>query len=179
MYYKIVDGQKIFDECITILLGDCWVSNPTPEMIAEAGWTLYEPEPYVPTFEELIENKVNESNEYAESLKHVSFFGNDIWLNPTERMNYRTTLEAAQALGETSITFKGLTVPIDQAIMWLNYADVWAFHLTIVKDNHETAIRALTTEEELEDYDFTIGYPEPLIIGPGGSNLDSSTEITE
>ena len=42
MYYKIINGRQVFDACKTIKMPNGnWVSNPTEEQIAEAGWTFY------------------------------------------------------------------------------------------------------------------------------------------
>lgn len=44
MYTKIVNGRQVFSTCDTIQMPNgVWISNPTPEMIAEAGWTEYIP----------------------------------------------------------------------------------------------------------------------------------------
>lgn len=48
-YYKINEsGQQVFSDCRTIRMPDgAWVSNPTAEQIAAAGWQEYVP-PVVP-----------------------------------------------------------------------------------------------------------------------------------
>ena len=48
LYYKIIDDRTVFSDCRTILTNDnLWVSNPTAEQIAEAGWLPYVP-PVIP-----------------------------------------------------------------------------------------------------------------------------------
>lgn len=47
MYYKIINDRQVFSDCKTIELNGHYVSNPTAEMIAEAGWQVYVP-PVVP-----------------------------------------------------------------------------------------------------------------------------------
>ena len=46
-YYKIINDRQVFSTCATIKLNGAWISNPSAEMIAEAGWLPYEP-PVVP-----------------------------------------------------------------------------------------------------------------------------------
>ena len=46
-YYKIINDRQVFSTCATIELNGAWISNPSAEMIAEAGWLPYEP-PVVP-----------------------------------------------------------------------------------------------------------------------------------
>lgn len=43
IYTKEVNGRQVFSSCKTIELNGRWVSNPTEEWIAEAGWSLYTP----------------------------------------------------------------------------------------------------------------------------------------
>ena len=57
-----VEGNKIFT---TIILGDFKITNPTLEQFESVGWKKYEqpeiePIPYVPTIEELVEQKIRE-----------------------------------------------------------------------------------------------------------------------
>lgn len=48
MYYKEINGRTVFSQCLTIQSSEgLWISNPTDEMIAEAGWLPYTP-PIVP-----------------------------------------------------------------------------------------------------------------------------------
>ena len=48
MYYKIINDREVFSDCRTIQTNDgVWVSNPTAEMIAAAGWQVYIP-PVIP-----------------------------------------------------------------------------------------------------------------------------------
>lgn len=48
LYTKEINGQQVFSTCTTIQLpGGGWVSNPTAEQIAAAGWEEYIP-PVVP-----------------------------------------------------------------------------------------------------------------------------------
>lgn len=50
MYYKVINDRTVFSECRTIQTNDgIWISNPTEEQIAEAGWLLYIPPEVVPT----------------------------------------------------------------------------------------------------------------------------------
>lgn len=47
MYTKIINGRQVFSSCKVIKLDGHEVSNPTAEMIAEAGWQVFVP-PIVP-----------------------------------------------------------------------------------------------------------------------------------
>lgn len=47
-YTKTINGRQVFSTCATIQMPDgSWVSNPTAEQIAQAGWEVYVP-PVIP-----------------------------------------------------------------------------------------------------------------------------------
>lgn len=43
IYTKEINGREIFSSCKTIELNGRWISNPTEDQIAEAGWEQYSP----------------------------------------------------------------------------------------------------------------------------------------
>ena len=50
MYYKMINGRQVFSDCKTIQTNEgIWISNPTAEQIAAAGWLEYIPPEVVPT----------------------------------------------------------------------------------------------------------------------------------
>ena len=55
MYTKTIAGRQVFSTCATIQTDEgLWISNPTEEQIAAAGWEPYvapEPEPEPPATE--------------------------------------------------------------------------------------------------------------------------------
>lgn len=53
IYTKIINERRVFSSCATIQMQDgSWISNPTAEQIAEAGWEEYIP-PVIPSEPEL------------------------------------------------------------------------------------------------------------------------------
>lgn len=108
------------------------------------------------------EEKARQSDAYAESLKTISFKGTTIWATPAERDNYLSTLQGAKRLGITSVPFFGITLQTEQAITIIDTINVWAMQVTATKDAHHKAILTLTTEEAINSYDCTAGYPEQL-----------------
>ena len=48
MYYKMINDRMVFSDCRTIQTNEgVWISNPSQEQIADAGWQVYTP-PIVP-----------------------------------------------------------------------------------------------------------------------------------
>lgn len=61
-HFEMQDGKVL----CTIQIDDRWVSNPTLEMFLQQGWEEYipptppAPQPYVPSYEELVVMKIRE-----------------------------------------------------------------------------------------------------------------------
>lgn len=173
MYCKEINGELKISSCKYIELNGYGVSNPTEEMIYAAGWSDYiMPTTYniqndeAATLESAIINKVKESNDYADSsaVKSVNFNGTDMWATPAERDNYLSTLMSAKRLGIYTIPFFGIELDTDTAINIIDTINVWAMQVTAVKNTHEKNIKNLNSIEDLNTYDFTIGYPEKLVF---------------
>jgi hypothetical protein len=149
--------------------GGFFSGYPTEEQLLEWGFEEYIAP--APTPEELLEQtrkqKLYELQDYDSSPAVNSFnlFGEDMWIAPDERSNYMLTLEGAKRLGISEITFLGHNVPLDDALNMLDAINVYAMQCVGVTDAHRKAINELTTIEDVEAYDFTVGYPEKLVFG--------------
>ena len=150
----------------TIEMNGCVVSNPTEEQLIKAGYVQSE-EP-VMTVEDAKARKVAEIEAYSNSdaVNSLTFNGIKTWLTPDVRANYLVSLDAAELLGETDITFvvEGVqaSLPIKQVRLLLAKIQRYADACFIVTERHKKAVRALQTVEEVESYDYTKGYPEKL-----------------
>lgn len=149
--------------------GGFFSGYPTEEQLFEWGFEEYFPP--APTPEELLERakveKIDDLRTYDSSpaVNSFSLFGEDMWIAPDERSNYMLTLQGAKRLGIETITFLGHNVPVDDALNMLDAINVYAMQCVSVTDAHMKAINKLTTVEEVEAYDFTVGYPEKLVFG--------------
>lgn len=162
MYYKIINNKTIKSDCKVIKLNGHDISNPTPEMIAEAGWKVWVPP--ARTLEDAKIEKIEELNAYDQSSEILSFSFNgiDMWVNPTERTNYLMTVEAAEANGMITVPFHGTNISTIAAKNILNKVALYAMQVMAVTDNHKDVINSLETIEDVDNYDYTVGYPERL-----------------
>lgn len=116
------------------------------------------------------ERKIAEIAAYSDSdaVNSLTFNGIKTWLKPNVRANYLVSLDAAELLGETDITFvvEGVqaSLPIKQVRLLLAKIQRYADACYIVTEGHKRAVRALQTVEEVESYDYTRGYPEKLSL---------------
>ena len=152
--------------------GGLFLGVPTAKQLAEWGFTLV-PE-HQPTQEELLEqakaNKLSELEAYDNSDNVNSFTLNGVpmWLDYQTRQQLRTSIEAYQAQGIEQVTkwFNGVqfTFPTTTWLYMLNLLEVYASDALNVTESHKAAINSLGSINEIEEYDFTIGYPNKVAL---------------
>ena len=150
--------------------GGVFSGIPSVEQLTEWGFVEWvEPEP---TPEELLQRakaeKIAELEEYdaTDAVNSFSVSGVSLWVPADKRAVLRTSIEAYKALGAESITKvwdgQEYTFPITAWDTMLNQVEVYASECFNQTQRHKAAIESLLTVEEVEDYDFTSGYPEKL-----------------
>lgn len=104
----------------------------------------------------------------SEAVNSLTFNGIKTWLTRTVRDGYDTSITAAKNLGETNVTFmvgdNEMQLPVEQARRVLDLVQRYADACFIVTERHKIAVRALQTVDEVEAYDYTVGYPEKLAL---------------
>lgn len=75
-----------------------------------------------------------------------------------------TQIEKASGKENTTLWFNGKSyvIPCDTAIQMLSALELYALDCYNVTAQHKANVEALTTKEEVEEYDYTTGYPEKL-----------------
>lgn len=169
-YSKIINDQRVIFSGV-LVIGDRQVINPTHDQLIAAGWKEYTPSAEIPTDINVAkEVKIAEIAAYSDSdaVNSLTFNGIKTWLTPNIRANYLVSLDAAELLGETDITFvvEGVqaSLPIKQVRLLLAKIQRYADACFLVTERHKIAVRALQTVEEVEAYDYTTGYPEKLAL---------------
>lgn len=163
-YYKTIDGQRVwFRE--PLLVNGMQVFNPTEEMILADGWIEYIP-PQPTPLEKAKSEKLSELDAYDASESVNGFrIGNQVmWLEPNERANYLLTLQGALEMGVETIPFMGYTIHTADAIRAIKAVNLYAMQCVGVTAQHRANIEALTTVKTVNEYDFTEGYPEQIVI---------------
>ena len=152
-----------------IELNGMLILNPTPEQLKAAGCVEVEE---VETFEERLRNakeaKIREIEAYAQSDNvNILYFNNTpTWLDKETRANYKLSLDAAELLKEKEITFvvegNVVKLPIEKARMILAKVQRYADDTFIVSSRHKLEVSKMDKVEEVEAFDITADYPEPL-----------------
>ena len=143
---------------------------PTVEQLT--AWGFVEWHEPAPTPEQLLErakaNKIADLTAYDQSDAVNGFFlgGQQMWLTRDERTQIDESINAYEATGATDMTkyFNGVPYTFT-LVLWkqmLNALIVYASEALNVTEAHKVAINALTTVEDVEEYDFEQGYPEKL-----------------
>lgn len=114
------------------------------------------------------EGKVAAIIEYdkSPSVNSFSLSGNDMWLSLEERKNMRQSLIALKAQGVTPFTYwlglTPITMSVDMFEQIMNAVEVYALQCFNVTAQHKANVMALSSLQEVSDYDYTVGYPEKL-----------------
>lgn len=112
------------------------------------------------------QQKIWQIIDYDRSDAVNSFLVNGVsaWLAPEVRANYKNSIESAELLNETEITFIIANIPATSKLldarMMLAKIQRYADKCTIVTEKHKAIVLALTTVEAVEAYDLTAGYPD-------------------
>lgn len=141
---------------------------PTEEMILADGWIEYViPEP---TEEELLERAKRDLRnhiEHHDSSHEVNEFymnGQPMWLDKATRTGLMLRLQAEQTVGKENTTLwygtQQYELPISQAMQILYALEVYASQCYDVTQAHLAEVEKIQTIEDVENYDYTTGYPE-------------------
>lgn len=143
---------------------------PTHEMLIADGWAVYtKPEP---TAEELFERAKSELKQsiinYDSSDAVNIFFMGDMpmWLDKATRAGLMLRFQSEQAIGKEETTLwydtHSFTLPIATATQMLYAIEVYASACYDNTQKHLANADKISSIEEIEAYDCTIGYPDKL-----------------
>lgn len=174
MRYKKDNKIVTVGEWTSLRISDnqLFVGRPTEEQLIEWGFSLVEE--HVPTQEELLEqaraNKLVELEAYdsSDTVNSFTLNGVPMWLDYQTRQQLRTSIEAYQSQGIEQVTkwFGGMsyTFPTVVWLQMLNALEVYASEALNVTESHRAAINSLTSIAEIDEYDYTTGYPQKIVL---------------
>lgn len=142
--------------------------NPTEEMILADGWEEYVTPVYEPTIEDYRKRKKDEILRYDSSDEVNAFYmqGERMWLDKSTRAGLMLRLQAEQATGKESTTLwygaNQYSLPIGMAMQMLLAIEIYASECYDNTQRHIAAVDVLESIEEIESYDYRVGYPNKL-----------------
>lgn len=127
------------------------------------------PKEHVRDINDAKHEKLRDIDTYDNSESVNSFTINDeitTWFSKTERSNYKNSIESAKLLDvkELSLFINGnlMTIPTEVAERLLAAIQLYADACYIVTQQHKNVVEAMTEIEDVDNYDYTVGYPERL-----------------
>ena len=141
-----------------------------PDATVEEVWDMsMRPRPVDPdknpTIERARELKKQEIDAYDDSDEVNTFFvnGRSAWFTAAERSNYRSSINAAETVGLESLTLYvgGMHVSVSTANAKLMLAQIqlYADQCFLVTQQHKDNVDYLVSFKDVEEYDYTVGYP--------------------
>lgn len=178
MYYKIINDETVYSDgkFLSTEITENGrtrkvnIINPTEEQMLDAGWQVWiEPEP---SDEEKLKiakiQKLTQIDTYdaSPSVEEFTINGIPMWLGHELRQQIRTSADAYTAMGYENMTkvFNGqeFTFPITTWLQMLNALEIYAAEALNTTERHKNAVNAMTSIQDVIDYDYTTGYPEKL-----------------
>lgn len=169
-YRKTIDGRTVIkprNKIVVVKDGKQFI-NPQEEVILADGWEEYVTPTYEPTVEDLRVIKQDEILAFDSSDEVNAFFmqGRRIWLDKATRAGLMLRFQAEQVMGNESTTLwyggEQYEIPLLGAFQMLYALEVYASQCYDNTQMHLAAIQGLQEIEEVESYDYRVGYPEKL-----------------
>ena len=120
------------------------------------------------TLDELKEKKIADINAYDKSDAVNSFIlaGKEMWLNKEDRVGLVNSINVEKQAERlyTVLWFDTVkyTIRISDALTMLSALELYALDCYNVTQQHIDVVRGLQTKEEVESYNYEIGYPNKL-----------------
>ena len=113
-------------------------------------------------------NVISKINEYDKSsqVNGVTINGMHTWFDKATRVGLRNSTNVLKKLGNETTSLwvnnKEITIKCDQLTDMLDKLEVYALNCFDITSKHKRNVYQLSTIEEIENYDYTSGYPEKL-----------------
>ena len=113
-------------------------------------------------------NVISKINEYDKSsqVNDVTINGMHTWFDKATRVGLRNSTNVLKKLGNETTSLwvnnKEITIKCDQLTDMLDKLEVYALNCFDITSKHKRNVYQLSTIEEIENYDYTSGYPEKL-----------------
>lgn len=175
-YIKIIDGKQVIkpQSHILVILDEKQYINPSEELILQDGWQEYITKPIEESLEQVIDKTLYKLEQYdSSSAVNICYivigdYKMQYWANKNERSVLKTAVQDCLTQGRTNyrLDLRSENISIDMdcetLLNILSALEVYAIDCYNKTTDHIFAIKKLQTIEEVNNYDYTIGYPEKL-----------------
>ena len=169
-YTKTINGKQVIKHANKIVINKDGMNifNPKEEMILADGWVEYVAPVYEPTLEDIKRYKKEEILHFdsSDEVNQFTINGMPVWLDKATRAGLMLRFQAETAIGKTNTTLwyesKEFALTIENAIKMLYAIEVYASACYDNTQKHISIIDTFETKDEVENYDYTTGYPDKL-----------------
>lgn len=175
MYYKEENGKRIWLHNI-LILDNKQIINPTEDQILAAGYIKYEKQETQESLSQVLQNKIQEILEWDSStnvnLCYINHNGHSFpyWASKEERNDLKAALNDCLNIGRDIYRLDlrdinvSITTSCDQLLQVLSALEVYAIDCYNKTTDHIYAVKNLSNLEDIQNYNYTEGYPEKLIF---------------
>ena len=126
-----------------------------------------------PTLEQIKAEKIAQVIAFDSSPAVNSFtlYGNTMWLDRNARVSLMQTATILESTGQTTMKLwtegsNPISIDVEIAALrqFLGALEIYAKHCYDTTAQHKQNIAALETIEEVQQYDYTVNYPEKLSL---------------
>ena len=175
----VLQGEKIVKDKNGIeKIINTQIFNPNEEQLFEDGWVEYITVVYEPTESEKLEQAkkrtlrqlkdFDESEEVNDCI--IIYQGHELhyWANKSERDALKGAVRDCMSVGRETYRLDlremgiSLSLSCDVLLQMLAALEIYAIDCYNKTTDHEYAIKSLSTIEEVESYNYRVGYPEKL-----------------
>lgn len=114
------------------------------------------------------QHKINDILKYDSSPEVNGFYlnGELVWLSKDMRVGLvnSTTIEKNAGIQETTLWFEGrsFVIGVDDVLEMLSVLEIYAKQCYNKTQEHIAEVNDLEDVKDVDDYDYTVGYPEKL-----------------
>ena len=102
----------------------------------------------------------------SECVNSFELLGRSMWLDKSTRVGLFNSISIEKEAGKTDtvLWYDAIKyiIPVSDALRMLNKIEMYALNCYNVTQSHIAAVRSLQTIEEVENYNFKVGYPAKL-----------------
>lgn len=148
--------------------GGIFTGIPTEEDLLSWGFEPYTPPVPERTLADAKVEKISEITTYdtSDAVNSFTIDGNTTWINREDRISIMNSTTILKNAGQDTTTLwdhgKKYTIPCDMLIQILSLLEIYALQCYDVTEKHKANVNALHEIAEVDEYDYTTGYPEQL-----------------
>lgn len=165
---KYIKDNKILPQNRIILqVENTQIINPSEELLLENGWKVYIKEETLKDVRNKILGEIY-SYDCSENVNSFTVNGINAWIDRDTRVSLVNSTNARIKLGETTtaLWLNGLRLELDceMLLTLLAQLEVYALNCYDTTEQHKSNVQSFETIEDIENYDYTLNYPEKINI---------------